>query len=55
MFYTVLNIDTGIGIMSKKQMDFLSNTLDKSKQEHLLYLHKNSTENSKDIINSISL
>ena len=62
MFYTVLNIDTGIGIMSKKQMDFLSNTLDKSKQEHLLYLHKNSAdpytyfiENSKDIINSISL
>ena len=61
MFYTVLNIDTGIGIISKKQLNFLSNTLDKNKQEYLLYLHKNSkdpysyfTENSKDIINSYS-
>jgi len=61
MFYTVLNIDTGIGIISKKQINYLSNLLDKSKQEHLLYLHKNSkdpytyfVENSKDIINSYS-
>jgi len=59
MFYTVLNIDTGIGIISKKQTHFLSNELDKIKQEYLLHLHKNSkdaytyfTENSKDIINS---
>jgi len=65
MFYTVLNIDTGIGIISKKQLDFLSNSLSNSlnreKQEQLLYLHKNSkdpytyfTENSKDIINAYS-
>ncbi len=61
MFYTILNIDTGIGIISKKQIDFLSNSLDKNKQEQLLYLHKNSKdpytyfrENSKDIINSYS-
>ena len=59
MFYTVLNIDTGIGIISKKQLNFLSNSLDKNKQEYLLYLHKNSkdpytyfTQNSKDIINA---
>ena len=65
MFYTVINIDTGIGIMSKKQIHFLCNKMnkkiDKNKQEYLLYLHKNSkdaytyfTENSKDIINSYS-
>ena len=61
MFYTVLNIDTGIGIASKKHLQFLSNSLDKNKQEYLLYLHKNSNdhyiffvENSKDIINAIS-
>ena len=61
MFYAILNIDTGIGIISKKHMQFLSNSLDKNKQEYLLYLHKNSkdaytyfTKNSKDIINSYS-
>jgi hypothetical protein len=61
MFYTILNIDTGIGILSKKKMMYLSNTLDRKKQEYLLLLHKNSQvpytyfiENSKDIINSIS-
>ena len=61
MFYTILNIDTGIGIISKKQIQFLSNSLDKNKQEYLLNLHKNSNdpytyfiENSKDIINSYS-
>jgi len=61
MFYTILNIDTGIGIISKQNLPFLSNSLDKDKQEHLLFLHKNSNdpytyfiENSKDIINAIS-
>jgi hypothetical protein len=41
------------------QLEFLSNTLDKNKQEQLLYLHKNSNnpyayfvKNSKDIINT---
>ena len=37
MFYTVLNIDTGVGIISNKQIQFLSNSLDKNKQEYLLY------------------
>jgi hypothetical protein len=62
MFYTILNIDTGIGIISKKQLHLLSNILDKNKQEYLLFLYKNSIdpymyfiENSKDIINAISL
>jgi hypothetical protein len=61
LFYIILNIDTGIGIISKKQLDFLSNTLDRKKQEQLLFLYKNSKdhytyfiENSKDIINAIS-
>ena len=61
MYYTILNIDTGIGIISKKQLNGLSNTLDRNKQEHLLSLHKNSNdpytyfiENSKDIINAKS-
>jgi len=59
LFYTILNIDTGIGILSKTHLNFLSNTLDRQKQEHLLYLYKNSKdyyiyfiENSKDIINA---
>lgn len=61
MFYTLLNIDTGIGIISKKQINNLSNSLDKNKQKYLLNLHKNSlepydyfTKNSKDLINSYS-
>ena len=61
MFYTLLKIDTGIGIISKKQIKNLSNSLDKNKQKYLLNLHKNSlepydyfTKNSKDLINSYS-
>lgn len=61
MFYANLNLDTGIGIASKIHYSFLSNKLDRSKQKHLLNLHKNSKdyykyfkENSKDIINAIS-
>jgi hypothetical protein len=61
MYYTVLNVDTGIGIMSKQQINYLSNSLDKNKQKHLLDLHKKLqdpytyfTTNSKDIINSHS-
>ena len=57
MYYTILNIDTGIGILSKKQLHFLSNTLDREKQKQLLSLYKNSKDyytyfiqNSKDII-----
>jgi hypothetical protein len=60
LYYTVLNIDTGIGIISKKELYGLSNTLDRKKQEYLL-LQKNVIdpyiyfiENSKDIINANS-
>jgi hypothetical protein len=60
LYYTVLNIDTGIGIISKKELYGLSNILDKKKQEYLL-LQKNIIdpyiyfiENSKDIINAHS-
>ena len=61
-YYGILNIDTGIGIISKKEFDFLSNKLDKTKQQHLLNLYKYNNfndyykyfnENSKDIINAI--
>ena len=62
MFFTILNTDTGIGILSKNQFSLLSNKLDKKKQEHLLFLRKNLgdpytyfVENSKDIINTIHL
>jgi hypothetical protein len=62
LFYTVINIDTGIGICSKKQLLFLSNTLDRKKQKQLLFLHKTTPtnvykyfiNNSKDIINAVS-
>jgi bifunctional N-acetylglucosamine-1-phosphate-uridyltransferase/glucosamine-1-phosphate-acetyltransferase GlmU-like protein len=61
MFYTVLNIDTGIGIISKKQLNGLSNTMDRNKQEKLLSLQNTSNDpytyfikNSKDIINAKS-
>lgn len=78
MFYAILNTDTGIGIASKKDLDkfpYLSNKLNKNKQEYLLSLHENNKnnennkndennfinyydyfrENSKEIINAISL
>ena len=37
MFYTILHIDTGIGIFSKKQLKFLSNTLDKKTREFITF------------------
>lgn len=59
MYCGILQIDTGIGIISKLQLEFLTNTLDRTKQEQLLLLHKNNNDaytyfanNSKDIINS---
>lgn len=41
MFYAILNIDTGIGIISKKELNglFDANDLNKEKQETLLKLH----------------
>jgi hypothetical protein len=58
LFYGILNIDTGIGIISKIQLELLTNNFDIYKQKQLLTLHENSNdtytyfcENSKDIIN----
>ena len=61
LFYCTLNIDTGIGIISKVRKESLNNNLNKEKQERMLLLHRNHDnslydyflENSKDIINSI--
>ncbi len=36
LFYGILNIDTGIGIINKRKNDGLSNSLNKNKQEKLL-------------------
>lgn len=62
MFYGILDIDTGIGIISKIQFQLLTNIFDIKKQEYLLLLHNNNNEpyeyfykNSKDIINTIYL
>lgn len=60
-YYGILNIDTGIGIISKKEFLTLKNNLNKEKQEELLLLHQNNdirtydyfTENCKDLINMI--
>jgi hypothetical protein len=55
MFYTILNIDTGIGIMSKKYLESLSNTLDRDKQQQLFNSRDPYTyfiANSQDIINA---
>lgn len=58
-YYTILNIDTGIGIISKNKFDnILETNLNTTKQEKLLVLHKNFeniydnfVENSSDLIN----
>jgi len=60
-FYGLLKIDTGIGIISKLQLDLLHNQFNKEKQEQLLLLHREAggdpytyfDENSKDIMNVI--
>jgi len=59
LFYGILNIDTGIGIISKKNILFLKNCMNVSKQKHLLDLHNNKSndvydffsQNAIDIIN----
>jgi len=62
LFYTILNIDTGIGIISKTKKDGLKNVLDKYKQEQLLMIdflnnydkaYYYFINNSNDIINLI--
>lgn len=62
-FYGVLSIDTGIGIMSKKYIDQLTNNFDKLKQEKIINMNKNNEPdiynyycmNSKDLINLLYL
>lgn len=62
-YYGILNIDTGIGIMSKKEFELLKNNLNTEKQKELLYLHQNNNEtaydyfikNSQEIINMIDI
>jgi hypothetical protein len=45
LYYGLLNIDTGIGIISKKNMEYLSNNLNRQKQEELLKLYNNNNDN----------
>lgn len=61
LFYGLLKIDTGIGIISKLQLHLLHNQFNKEKQEQLLLLHREDggdpytyfCENSKDVMNII--
>lgn len=64
LFYAILNIDTGIGIINKRKKDCLRNNFDKYKQEHILAfdfindydkIYNYFINNSYDIINGISL
>jgi hypothetical protein len=64
LFYAILNIDTGIGIINKRQSGYLRNNLDKNKQEHILSFdfindydkaYNYFINNSSYIINGISL
>ncbi len=61
-FYGIIELDTGIGIISKKEFNGLTNKLNKDKQKELLLLHKNSDKpyeyfcnNGKEIINTINI
>ena len=60
LFYALLKIDTGIGIISKLQINGLHNHFNKDKQKELLSCHENGgdsytyfSENSKDMMNVI--
>jgi hypothetical protein len=63
LYYGLLNIDTGIGIISKSNIAFLTNNLNFKKQEIFLSMHKNNNssvyeyfcENSIELINSIKI
>jgi hypothetical protein len=63
LYYGLLNIDTGIGIISKSNIAFLTNNLNFKKQEIFLSMHKNNNssvyeyfcENSIELINAITL
>lgn len=65
LYYGVLNVDTGIGIISKNNILFLKNNLDIEKQKLFLLKHESDNsygdiykyfcENSADLINAINL
>ncbi len=63
LFYGLLNIDTGIGIISRKNINYLTNILNIQKQEIFLSMHKNNNpnvyeyfcENSVELSNAITL
>lgn len=63
LYYSIINIDTGIGIISKLNINYLKNCLDLDKQEIFLSMYKNKNkdfykffcDNSKDLINEINL
>lgn len=63
LYYVILNTDTGIGIISKLQFDFLKNELNILKQQTLLSMHEHNSdgiyeyfcENAEEIINSINV
>jgi len=63
LYYGILNIDTGIGIISRKKYDILKNSLNKEMMEKFFLLYKNNInesfhflkENSEEIINIIHL
>lgn len=63
LYYSILNIDTGIGIISKLNINYLKNCLDLHKQEIFLSMYKNKNkdyykyfcDNSKDLTNEINL
>jgi hypothetical protein len=45
LYYALLNIDTGIGIISKIYINRLSNELNRQKQKELLELYKENNDN----------
>jgi hypothetical protein len=60
LYYLILKIDTGIGIISKRYINGMSNKLDRSKQLSLLYLFRYNKDyysyflnNSRDMVNAL--
>lgn len=56
-YYTILNIDTGIGIISKTPFDRLSNNFNRTKQEKLFVAnnkYKYFIKNGQELINVIN-
>jgi hypothetical protein len=54
MFYSILNTDTGIGIISKIQLPYLSNVFDKQKQELAMDFIIERTASETHVLNAVS-